>query len=253
MSPRPSALLSRRLPPYNGWSLSLRHCLPTRDVRLTRHQQGFIVIHPSSLPLACGPGRSRDPRALPLGFAPRRPEPAAHARAGTGLDTDPGYVLDITSNLLQRSHSPRATSRRKRNVLPSTATARRRRSWRPRSASQAPIAAASASGSSRARVRRIVVSPGATRCPVSGSRRAPSAASTWLGHVRGPLGDRGHRPGTGQDGSRSDDEDGDQRVAAPGARPRVSDGGQVGEEVRCFGRSQLIGVRELGQAKRDRG
>src|SRR6266508_2692789 len=160
VSPRPSALLSRRLPPCNGRSLSPRHCLPTRDVRLTRHQQGFIVIHPSSLPLACGPRTEQGPSGFPLGFAPRRPEPAMHARAGTGLDTDPGYVFDITSNLLQRSHSPRATSCRRRRVLPSTARAWRHGCRWSRSASQAPIAVARASASRRLRVRRRVASAG---------------------------------------------------------------------------------------------
>ena len=52
-----------------------------------------------------------------------------------------------------------------------------------RSASQAPIAAARASASSRVRVRRIAVSLGTvhTQWPVTGSRRAPSAARTGWG------------------------------------------------------------------------
>ena len=76
VSPRPSALLSRRLPPCSGWSLSLRHCFPTRNVRLTRHQQGFIVIHPSSLPLACGPRTEQGPS----GFTPGLRTPPARTR-----------------------------------------------------------------------------------------------------------------------------------------------------------------------------
>jgi hypothetical protein len=60
-------------------------------------------------------------------------------------------------------------------------------------------------------------------------------------------------PGTGQDGSRSNDEDGDQRVTASRAGPRIIDRGEVGEEVRRLSRSELVGRRELGSAQRDRG
>jgi hypothetical protein len=71
--------------------------------------------------------------------------------------------------------------------------------------------------------------------PVNGSRRVPKRGTDRLGSVGGPFGDRGDRPRTGHDRSRGKPQDGDQRVAAPGARPWVSDGGQVGEQVRCFG------------------
>jgi len=37
----------RRLPPFNGWSLSSRHSSPTRDVFVTRHQQEFPGSRPS--------------------------------------------------------------------------------------------------------------------------------------------------------------------------------------------------------------
>src|ERR1022692_3213460 len=37
----------RRLPPHSGRSLSSRHNNPARDVRLTRHQQGFPDSRPS--------------------------------------------------------------------------------------------------------------------------------------------------------------------------------------------------------------
>lgn len=37
----------RRLPPFNGRSLSPRHSHPTRDVFVTRHQQEFPVSRPS--------------------------------------------------------------------------------------------------------------------------------------------------------------------------------------------------------------
>jgi hypothetical protein len=77
-----------------------------------------------------------------------------------------------------------------RRVLPSTATACRHGRgggdgglagggcW---AASQAPTARSSASASMRASTRRTVASPGGLKVPVHGSRRTPSAASTWPG------------------------------------------------------------------------
>ena len=44
----------RRLPPLNGRSLAPRHKDPTRDVSVTRHQQGFPDSRPVPvLPLTC--------------------------------------------------------------------------------------------------------------------------------------------------------------------------------------------------------
>ena len=64
----PSAALQRlALPP--------RYRSPTRDVRLTRHQQGFRVIHPSGLPLTCSPRSERAPSGFPLSSAPGRYQP----------------------------------------------------------------------------------------------------------------------------------------------------------------------------------
>ena len=76
-----------------------------------------------------------------------------------------------------------------RRVLPSTATARRHGRgigdggvgggcW---AASHAPMARSSASASIRVSTRRTVASPGGRQTPRSGSRRTPSAASTWSG------------------------------------------------------------------------
>jgi hypothetical protein len=48
-------------------------------------------------------------------------------------------------------------------------------------ASHAPMAWSSASGSTRASTRRTVASAGGLKAPVNGSRRTPSAASTWPG------------------------------------------------------------------------
>jgi len=78
----------RRLPPCNGWPLPPRYRSPTRDVRLTRHQQGFRVIHPSGLPLACNPRSERAPSGFPLSFAPGRYQPRTSGR-GRIWNTDP--------------------------------------------------------------------------------------------------------------------------------------------------------------------
>ena len=78
----------RRLPPCNGWLLPPRNCKPTRDVRLTRHQQGFRVIHPSGLPLTCDTRSERAPSGFPLGFAPGRCQPRTPGR-GRVWNTNP--------------------------------------------------------------------------------------------------------------------------------------------------------------------
>ena len=91
-----------------------RPCTPRpashhRRLLITRHHQGFTVVHPSGLPLACSPRVEREP----LGFAPglhTPPSPAAHAGVGTGIvGTCLSYVT-ISWSSSQRSHSPRATS-----------------------------------------------------------------------------------------------------------------------------------------------
>jgi hypothetical protein len=82
-----------------------------------------------------------------------------------------------------------------------------------------------------ARVRRMVASAG-TAQRSGASRRAPSATRTGWAGSSGPLGDRDHRPGAGQHRRGGHGQDGNQRVAAPGALPWVNDGGQVGEQVR---------------------
>jgi hypothetical protein len=106
-------VLGRRLPPSNGRPLSPQQLIPSRDVCVTRHQQGFKVVRPPSLSLACGPRMEREP----LGFTPElhtrlcRTQPRMSGQ-GQVSNTNPSYVLDIKSNLLLRSYSPRATSRR---------------------------------------------------------------------------------------------------------------------------------------------
>jgi hypothetical protein len=78
----------RRLPPCNGWPLPPRYHPPTRNVRLTRHQQGFRVIHPSGLPLTCSTRSERAPSGFPLSFAPGRYQPRTSGR-GRVWNTNP--------------------------------------------------------------------------------------------------------------------------------------------------------------------
>jgi hypothetical protein len=74
-----------------------------------------------------------------------------------------------------------------------------------------------------------------------------------LGSIGGPRGDRGHRPGTGQDRGGGHRQDRDQGVAAATGPPGVMDRGEVGEQVRWLGRSEGVGGGELGQGGGDRG
>jgi len=88
----------RRLPPLNGRPLPPRYNQPTRDVRLTRHQQGFSVIHPFGLPLAGDTRSGRAPLGFPLSFAPSRYRPRTSGR-GQVWNTDPSHVFGVTPNL----------------------------------------------------------------------------------------------------------------------------------------------------------
>ena len=105
----------RRLPPCNGWSLSPRYDSPSRDVLLTRHQQGFTGVRPSRpFPSPVTPGRNGSPRAFTPGFTPGWAGPSRACRGGDGPKAlARGNVAAIISGLLpRRTHSQRATSRR---------------------------------------------------------------------------------------------------------------------------------------------
>src|SRR6266511_3334450 len=93
---------SRRLPPPNGRSLPPRHCVPTRDVDVTRHQQEFPDSRPIPvLPLTCDRhGWDDGPWAFPWASHPTDQEPDTHATAGTRSNTDPELRLRHPSNLL---------------------------------------------------------------------------------------------------------------------------------------------------------
>jgi hypothetical protein len=84
---------------------------------------------------------------------------------------------------------------------------------------------------------------------LAGAERDPDR----LGRVGGPLGDRGDRPGTGQDRGGRQAQDGDQRVAAATGGSRVEDAGQVGEQTRGFAVVEGLGVGQLGERGWDRG
>jgi hypothetical protein len=88
--------------------------------------------------------------------------------------------------------------------------------------------------------------------PIAGITASAERRTHRLGRIGGPLGDRGHRPGTGQDRGGGYGQDRDQGVAAAAGPPGVVDGGEVGEQVRWLGRSERVGVGELGQAGGDR-
>jgi hypothetical protein len=74
-----------------------------------------------------------------------------------------------------------------------------------------------------------------------------------LGCIGRLFGDRRERPRTGHDRGSGKPQDGDQRVAAPGVCPWVSDGGQEGEQLRRFSWSERTGMAERGRARWDRG
>jgi hypothetical protein len=71
--------------------------------------------------------------------------------------------------------------------------------------------------------------------------------------VRGPLRDRGDRPGAGQDRSGGHGQDRDQRVTPARACSRITNRGEVGEQVRPFGWPERVGLGELREGSWDRG
>jgi hypothetical protein len=75
-------------------------CLP--ELRVTKPHQGFTLVHPSTLPLAC----SLRTGQRPLGFSPRlrTPQlPMTHARAGTGIEHLPELRSRPTSTSYPRN------------------------------------------------------------------------------------------------------------------------------------------------------
>jgi hypothetical protein len=109
---RPGAVPVRRLPPRNGQPLPPRPCAPSRDAFVTRHQQGFTHVRPSSLPLTCGHQTARRPLGFPLSFTPPG---TGCPDARQGGDRSPALTratCPASAEPPSRNHSRRATSRR---------------------------------------------------------------------------------------------------------------------------------------------
>jgi len=69
-------------------SLRVRHCYPTRTLRLTRHQQGFPLGHPPQPSPRLWPPDGAETLGLFRGLR-TQPLPATHATVGTDPDTGP--------------------------------------------------------------------------------------------------------------------------------------------------------------------
>jgi hypothetical protein len=78
---------------------------PTRDVMLTRHQQGFNVVSPFGLPLACDTRSERAPLGFPLSFAPSRYQPRTSGR-GQIWNTDLKSRLRLKHNRTSKMDGP---------------------------------------------------------------------------------------------------------------------------------------------------
>jgi hypothetical protein len=90
LGPQPAPAASQRLVLHPAGTSHLPG--PT----ITKHHQGFTHVHPSGLPLACGPRMER----APLGFSPELhtpPLPATHVGVGTGLEHWPGTTPSTSS------------------------------------------------------------------------------------------------------------------------------------------------------------
>jgi hypothetical protein len=55
---------------FSATSPALRCFSHLPELPITKPHQGFTLVHPSTLPLACGPRTGRRPLGFPLGFAP---------------------------------------------------------------------------------------------------------------------------------------------------------------------------------------
>ena len=112
------AVRGRRLPPLSGRSLPPRRRNPARDVKVTRHQQGFPGSRPSGLsPRLWPPWLGQRPLGL---FRELRTQPARNrprtSRRGQ-VEHKPVATSLASARPPQLAHSPRATSCR--NCRPS--------------------------------------------------------------------------------------------------------------------------------------
>lgn len=76
---------------FSAASPAPRWNIPSARFEVTRHSQGFIRIHPSTLPLACNPRMEQESLGLPSGLR-TLPLPGTHAGAGTGPEHWPGIT-----------------------------------------------------------------------------------------------------------------------------------------------------------------
>ena len=96
----------RRTPPCSGPSLYPRPATHHRRLLITRHHQGFTVVHPSGLPLACSPRVEREPS----GFYPRASHPAVTGGACRGGDRHRGHLPELRHHqLVLQSTQPLTT------------------------------------------------------------------------------------------------------------------------------------------------
>ena len=91
--------LGRRLPPlptarpYHPGPRPITRSCSLRDI----HKGLLTFARPAFPSPGCSPGWSRGPWASSLGFAPQQVGPAAHARAGTGIEHSPGATRPTSS------------------------------------------------------------------------------------------------------------------------------------------------------------
>ena len=125
--PAGRSISGRRLPLPCGQSLHPAAAFHLAGPNVTRHHQGFTRVHPSGLPLACGPRTERGP----LGFFPELrtpPLPARTSERGQALDTGPGSHLRHQPTSSRWTHSTCATSCRTDPALPGRSSIAR--DWR---------------------------------------------------------------------------------------------------------------------------
>jgi len=90
-------LPAARLPLSSGQPLFIPDCDPPREVTVTRHQQGFIVVHPTpAFPSPVPPGGT-GALGFSLSFAPRRAGPGGARQGGDRH----GHCLDYVPGISQ--------------------------------------------------------------------------------------------------------------------------------------------------------
>ena len=92
---RPVIVPGRRLPHLSGRPCTL-DCDPSQDVMITRHQQGFTVVHPTpAFPSPVAPDGTGS-SGFPLSSTPSRAGPSNACQGGDGPGHCPDYVPGIS-------------------------------------------------------------------------------------------------------------------------------------------------------------